>query len=142
MEGAVVTFSSRIGGTGRIAAFGPEFVSIPGGLGDGCKSGEEAGETGSVTGGRRGKTVGPPVVDSEAGSGAILGGNRRIEATGIREGKTMRAVSRFATVGGESACSGRVGSAMRTVSFFGSAMGEQRAGSKMAQTPVRCHLLN
>jgi hypothetical protein len=35
-----------------------------------------------------------------------------------------------------------VGSAMRTVSFFGSAMGEQRAGSKMAQTPVHCHLLN
>jgi hypothetical protein len=118
------------------------FVSTPGGLGNGCKSGEEAGETGGVTGGRRGKTFGTPVIDSEEGSGAILGGNRRIGVTGVREGKTIRAVSCFATLGIEPACSGRGGSAMRTVSFFGSAMSDQRAIKKIAQTGVCCHLLS
>jgi hypothetical protein len=47
--------------------------------------------------------------------------------TGVRDGSTMRAVSRFAMLGAEAACSGRGGSAMRTVSFFVSAMGDQRA---------------
>jgi hypothetical protein len=139
IEGAAVTFSSWAGGTGRIAGFGLAFVSMPGGLGNGCKRGEEAGETGGVTGGRRGKTVGVSVIDSEEGSGVILGGNRRIGVMGVREGKTILAVSRFAMLGADAACSGRGGSAMRTVSFFGSAM---RAIKKIAQTGVRCHLLN
>jgi hypothetical protein len=111
-------------------------------LGNGCKRGEEAVETGGVIGGRRGKTVGAPVVDSEEGSGVILGGNRRIGVTGVREGKTIRAVSRFAMLGAEAACSGRGGSAMRTVSFFGSAMCDQRAPKKIAQTGIGCHSLS
>ena len=64
-------FSSRTGGTGRIAAPGSAFVSAPGGFGKGCKSGEEAGDTGGVTGGRRGKMVGASAVDSDEGSGVI-----------------------------------------------------------------------
>ena len=121
-DGAVVTLSSRAGGTGRIAA--PGSVSIPGGFGNGCNIGDEAGEAGGVTGGRRGKTLGASAADSAEGSGVIVGGNRRIGVTGVREGRTIRAVSRFATLGAEEACSGRGGSAMRTVSFFGSAMSE------------------
>ena len=115
-DGAPNTLSSRVGGTGRTAAAGS--VSIPGGFGNGCNSGEAAG----VSGGRRGKTLGASAVDSEEGSGVIVGGNRRIVVTGVREGRTIRAVSRFAMLGAEAACSGRGGSAMRTVSFFGSAM--------------------
>ena len=120
-------FSSRTGGTGRIAAPGSAFVSAPGGFGKGCKSAEEAGDTGGVTGGRRGKMVGASAVGSDGGKGVIVGGNRRMGATGVRDGRTMRAVSRFAMLGAEAACSGRGGSAMRTVSFFGSAMCNQRA---------------
>jgi hypothetical protein len=70
---------------------------------------------------------GASVADSvswEAGDVVIFGGNRRIGVTGVRDGRTIRAVSRFATVGALAACSGRGGSAMRTVSFFGSAMSE------------------
>jgi hypothetical protein len=126
LEGVADPLSSRAGGTGRIEAAGSALVSTPGGFGKGCKRGEEAGETGGVTGGRRGKMVGPALVGSDAGSGAILGGSRRIGVTGVREGNTIRAVSRFAMLGAAAACSGRGGSAMRTVSFFGSAMGDQR----------------
>jgi hypothetical protein len=140
-DGAAVTPSSRTGGTGRIAAPGSAFVSVPGGFGKGCKSGEEAGEAAAVTGGRRGKMFGASGVDSEEGSGVIFGGNRRIGVTGVREGRTIRAVSRFSMLGADAACSGRGGSAMRTVSFFGSAMSDQRAINKIAQTSVRCHLL-
>ena len=122
IDGAAVTFSSRAGGTGRMGGFGAAFVSMPGGFGNGWRRGEEAGETMGVTGGRRGKTFGGSAVDSEEGSGVILGGNRRIGVAGVREGRTIRAVSRFAMLGTEAACSGRGGSAMRTVSFFGSAM--------------------
>src|ERR1700719_1147459 len=61
--------------------------------------------------------------------------------TGVRDGSTMRAVSRFTMLGAEAACSGRGGSAIRTVSFFGSAMCDQRAIKKIAQTGVCCHLL-
>src|SRR5438045_3728415 len=114
-----IALSSRTGGTGRITAPGSAFASVPGGLGNGCRSGDEAGAT---TGGRRGKMVGASGVCSEEGNGVIVGGNRRIGVTGVRDGSTMRAVSRFATLGAEAACSGRGGSAMRTVSFFGSAM--------------------
>jgi hypothetical protein len=86
--------------------------------------------------------VGAPVGDSEEGSGVIFGGKRLIGVTGVREGKTIRAVSRFAMLGPEPACSGRGGSAMRTVSFFGSAMSDQRATNKIAQTGAFCHSLN
>jgi hypothetical protein len=139
-DGAAVMLSSRAGGTGRIAE--PGSVSIPGGFGNGCNSGDEAGESGGVKGGRRGKMLGASAAGSAEGSGVIVGGNRRIGATGVREGRTIRAVSRFAILGAEATCSGRGGSAMRTVSFFGSAMGDQLANKKIAQTEVRCHLQN
>jgi hypothetical protein len=136
-----VPFSSRAGGTGRIVALGSALASMPGGFGNGCKSGDEADAAGVTMGGRRGKMVGASVVDSVEGSGVILGGNRRMGVTGVRDGRTMRAVSRFAMLGAEVACSGRGGSAMRTVSFFGSAMSSRRAAKKIAQTGVGCHLL-
>jgi hypothetical protein len=98
--------------------------SAPGGFGKGCRSGDEAGGVGGVTGGRRGKTFGASVAVSEAGSGVVVGGGRRIGVMGVREGRTMRAVSRFSMLGAEPACDGRGGSAMRTVSFFGSAMSD------------------
>src|SRR2546423_4521424 len=91
-------------------------------------------------GGRRGKIVGLSAAASEAGDGVIFGGNRRIGVTGVRVGRTIRAVSRFSMVGAEPACSGRGGSAIRTVSFFGSAMDDQRALKKIAQTSGCCHL--
>jgi hypothetical protein len=120
-DGALL-LSSRMG-TGRTAAPGSLLGSEPGGFGNGCKSGEV--EAGGVTGGRLGKMRGASIVAGSVsgveGSALILGGKRRIGVTGVREGKTIRAVS-LATLGAEPACSGRGGSAMRTVSFFGSAM--------------------
>jgi hypothetical protein len=113
----------------------------PGGFGN-CNSGDEAGETGGVKGGRGGKTLGASAAGSAEGSGVIVGGNRRIGATGVREGRTIRAVSRFAIVAAVAACSGLGGSAMRTVSFFGSAISDQLAAKKVAQTEVPCHLQN
>ena len=136
IEAAGVTFSSRTGGTGRIAGFGAAFVSTPGGLGNGCKRGEEAAEIGGVTGGRRGRMVGAPVA-SEGGSGVILGGRRWTGVTGVREGKTIRAVSRFAMLEPEPACSVGAGRAMRTVSFFGSAMGGVKKSHKSAPSVTR-----
>src|SRR5438046_6085477 len=62
-DGALITLLSRAGGTDRIAA--PGSVSIPGGFGNGCKSGDDAG---GVTGGRRGKTLGVSAADSEVGN--------------------------------------------------------------------------
>jgi hypothetical protein len=120
-DGWAVTFSSRDGGTNRVA--GPDSVSIPGGFGNGCNSGDEAGEIGGVKVGRRGKILGASAVDSAEGGWTILGGTRRIDVTEGLEGSTIRAVSGFAAFGSAAACSGRGGSAMRTVSFFGSAMG-------------------
>src|SRR6266404_5666690 len=93
-----------------------------------------------IVGVGRGKTVGASVVASDAGQGAIWGGNRRMGATGVRVGSTMRAVSRFMMLGATAVCSGRGGSAIRTVSFFGSAMSERRAIQKIAQTGGGCHL--
>ena len=104
------------GGTGRAAS-----PSIPGGFGNGWRSGELLG--GVVTGGRRGKTVDVSAAASAAGIGVIVGGNRRIGVTGVRVGRTIRAVSRFSTLGVEPACSGPAVSEIRTVSFFGSSMG-------------------
>ena len=115
-----------------VSAPGAAFVWIAGGFGNGCNRGDDAGEAAGVIGGRRGKTFGAWAVDSEEGGGVIFGGNRRMGITGVREGRTMRAVSRFATLGADAACSGRGGSAMRTVSFFGSAMGGRRAIKKVA----------
>lgn len=123
--------SSRMGAAGRNAEAGSTLGSIPGGFGSGCRSGDT--DAGGVAGGRRGKMRGASVDgpgSCEEGSGVILGGNRRIGVTGVRDGSTMRAVSRFAAPGGEPACSGRGGSAMRTVSFFGSAISESQAISK------------
>jgi citrate lyase alpha subunit len=58
-------------------------------LGNGCKSDDEMGDASGVTGGRRGKTLGAAAVDSEESSGVIFGGNRRIDGTGGREGRTI-----------------------------------------------------
>src|SRR5207237_3544756 len=104
------------GGTGRAAP-----PSIPGGFGNGWRSGELLG--GVVTGGRRGKTVDVSAAASAAGIGVIVGGNRRIGVTGVRVGWKMRVVSRFSTLGAEPACSGPAGSEIRTGSSFGSSMG-------------------
>lgn len=117
---------------GAVSAPGAALVLIAGGFGNGCNSGDDAGEAAGVIGGRRGKMFGTSAVDSEEGGGVIFGGNRRMGITGVREGRTMRAVSRFATLGADAACSGRGGSAIRTVSFFGSVMGGQRAIKKVA----------
>jgi hypothetical protein len=100
--------------------------STPGGFGSGWSIGELPDE---ITGGRRGRTTGGSGFAPDDGNGVIFGGNRRIGVAGVREGRTMRAVSRFASLAW-AAFSGRGGSAMRTVSFFGSAMSEQRAQRK------------
>jgi len=44
-------------------------------------------------------------------------------ATGVRGGRTMRAVSCFVTFDATAVSSGRGGTAIRTFSLFGSAMG-------------------
>jgi hypothetical protein len=105
--------------------FGWVVVSVPGGFGNGCRSGETLGEVAGEMGGRRGKIVGASVVEAAEGNGAIFGGRRRTGATGgVREGKTMRAVSRLAVSGADPGWAGRGGSAIRTVSFFGSAIND------------------
>src|SRR5438270_101155 len=76
------------GGTGRVAS-----PSIPEGFGNGWRRAELLG--GVVTGGRRGKPVDVSAAASAAGIGVIVGGNRRIGVTGVRVGRTLRAVSRF-----------------------------------------------
>lgn len=130
-----------------VSFFGPPLVevatelppaAIPGGFGNGWRSGD-APDNAAMTG-RRGTTTGASGGASAAGAGIIFGGNRGIGVAGPRLGRTMRAVSRFATPGADPACSGRGGSAIRTVSFFGSAMGDQTVLGKIAQTPVACHL--
>jgi hypothetical protein len=110
-------------------------------LGKGFKSGEAAGEAGGAIGGRRRETVGGSAGESDDGVGAIFGGKRRNGATGVRDGRTIRAVSRWPPFEGDGDWSGRGGSAIRTVSFFGSAMSGHLAASKVAQLSVRCHLL-
>lgn len=117
--------SPRTGGTGRLAA--PPF-STPGGLGSGCSMGELP--LGVITGGRRGSTTDGSGFALAEGNGVIFGGVRRIGVTGVREGRTIRAVSRFTSFAEGAVDSGRGGSAMRTVSFFGSAMSELRAQRK------------
>src|SRR5438067_5756159 len=47
---AAVALSSLIGGTGRIASLASSLFSVPGGFGNGCKSGEATEETGGMSG--------------------------------------------------------------------------------------------
>src|SRR5947209_4629928 len=100
LEGAGVGALSRIGvGQTRL------IPSAPGGLGSGFNKGDGIG------------------ADSGAASDVMSAGGRRMGVTGgVRDGRTIRAVSRFSADGIAPACSGRGGTAMRTVSFFGSAM--------------------
>jgi hypothetical protein len=77
--GAAVAVTSPPGGKGPIAAPWP--VSASAGLGNGSNSGAAA-------------------VDSEESAGVIFGGNRRVGMTGIRVGKTIRAVSVFGSAMG------------------------------------------
>jgi hypothetical protein len=103
-----------------VSFFGPRFADDDATI---ALSPREAGETGGVKAGRRGKILGASAVDSAEGGGTILGGTRRIDVTEGLEGRTTLGVSWFAALGSAAACSDRDGSAMRTVSFFGSAMG-------------------
>jgi hypothetical protein len=128
-----VAGSAGTGGTGRTGS--PPFPT-PGGLGSGWSIGELLGE---IIGGRRGRTGGGSGLAPDEGNGVIFGGGRRIGVTGVREGRTMRAVSRFTSFAWE-AFSGRGGSAMRTVSFFGSAMSScvrERKSHKRAAAVTR-----
>src|SRR5256885_2750765 len=63
----VIGLSGLAAGTGRSA-----FVSGPGGLGNGWRSGDVL--AGGTTGGRRGKNVGGSAVVSAAGNRVIVGG--------------------------------------------------------------------
>src|SRR4051794_30469280 len=136
LEGAGIGGFPRmgVGRTGLVA-------SEAGGFGSGFNNGDETGTDGVISGGRC--TVGNgPLVDSGAGSDMILDGGRRIGVTGgVRDGSTIRAVSRFSADGTAPACSGRGGNAMRTVSFFGSAMTIGSALRKIAQMAHCCHQL-
>jgi hypothetical protein len=53
---------------------------------------------GERMGGRRGTTGGGSGVAPDEGNGVIFGGGRRIGVTGVRDGRTMRAVSRFTSL--------------------------------------------
>jgi hypothetical protein len=97
-RGAVVAVPSPPGGKDPIAASWS--VSPPAGFGNGWNSGDNEGEASGVTGGCRGKTLGAAAVDSEDSGGVIFGGNRRMGMTGIRVGKTIRAVSVFGSAMG------------------------------------------
>jgi hypothetical protein len=114
-------------------------VAMPGGFGKGWSIGDVPGVT---RGCRREITDGASGAGPAEGNGVIVGGNRRIGVTGVREGRTIRAVSRFGSFDEEPAASSRGGSAIRTVSFFGSAMSEQCAHQKIAQRYCLCHLQN
>jgi hypothetical protein len=96
--GATVAVPSTPGGKGPIVAAWPG--STPAGFGNGWNSGDEEGEASGVTGEHRGRRLGPSAVGSEEGSGVIFGGNRRIDGTGGREGRTIRTVSVFGSAMG------------------------------------------
>src|SRR2546423_10971754 len=83
----VIGLSGLAAGTGRSA-----FVSGPGGLGNGWRSGDVL--AGGTTGGRRGKNVGDSVVVSAAGNGVIFGGPR-VGGPGGPGGRKKWALSRF-----------------------------------------------
>jgi hypothetical protein len=94
------------------------------GLGKGCKTGDAAGCV-ACTGGRRNDVRGvSAAVSTLTGDGGVNAvGGRLGGRTGVREGRTIRAVSRLGSpFCGSSFGSGRGGKAMRTVSFFGSAI--------------------
>src|SRR5476649_1997506 len=103
---------------------------IPGGFGQGRNSGE-----GGATGGRRDEMTGASLAESGARvGGAIVGGTRRGGMTGAREGRAIRAVSRFSPpFWPPSFGAARGGRAMRTVSFFGSAMAHHCCVTKIAE---------
>ncbi|MEY2557939.1 MAG: hypothetical protein QOE34_1364 [Verrucomicrobiota bacterium] len=86
-------------------------------------------------GGRRSEMMGDSAAGPLAvGGGVIVGGERRGGTTGVREGKTILAVSRLAPpFCGSCSVSGLGGSAIRTVSFFGSAMATRVAPRKFAE---------
>ncbi|HEY2615125.1 MAG TPA: hypothetical protein VGI42_05410 [Chthoniobacterales bacterium] len=98
----------------------------PAGFGKGVSRGEAATSEARIGGiGGLGNEVGGETLAESSGEdgGWIVGGNRRTGAalTGVRDGRTIRAVSRF-TVADSGDTSGLGGNAMRTVSFLGSAI--------------------
>jgi hypothetical protein len=113
------------GGTKGGAGGGTKAGGGGAGFGKGCKTGDAADGCVVWTGGRRNEVNGVSGAGSAltgAGGVAAMGG-RRGGRTGVREGRTIRAVSRLASpFCGSTFGSGRGGSAMRTVSFFGSAI--------------------
>jgi hypothetical protein len=163
MSGCVfVMFTAGLGapaGFGRIAIravsfFGPGWIEAPlkfseeagsvafgraseaADFGSGCNKGDVL-EAGGCIGGRRNGITG----DSAEGAmpigvvvGLIVGGSRRGGTAGVREGRTILAVSRVAPLFcGLCVVSGLGGSAMRIVSFFGSAMTGHVAPRKIAE---------
>jgi len=95
-----------------------------------------------------GRVVGPDWIETLAGFGrgcgigeaatfastAIVGGDRRGRMAGVRAGRGIRAISRFApSFRRPGVASGMWGSALRTVSFFGSAMTERVAPRRIAE---------
>jgi hypothetical protein len=130
-------------GPGEIPAKFPGAGALTRGAGSGATgfgSGWRTGEVetcGACTGGRRNEVIGDSAAGSApvAGEGFIVGGNRRGGTTGVREGRTILAVSFAPPFCGSCLASGLGGSAMRTVSFFGSAMANQVAPGKIAEIP-------
>ena len=95
----------------------------PGGFGRGGENAEADGGGGNN-----------PADDSSVDDGGKGGGERRGGIAGCtREGKRMRAVSRFALASGSATASGRCGNAIRTVSFFGSAITNHGGLRKIAE---------
>jgi len=95
------------------------------GFGKGCNMGDGGDGCVDWTGGRRNEVKGVSAAGSRlTGDGGVNAvGGRLGGRTGVREGRTIRAVSRLGSpFCGSSVGSGRGGSAMRTVSFFGSAI--------------------
>jgi hypothetical protein len=96
----------------------------PAGFGSGCKREEEVEIAGGEIGGRRNEITGDsavePTVEDE---GINAGGLRRTGTGGVREGRTIRVVSRFGAFGGGEIWSPFGGSVIGTVSFFGSGIG-------------------
>jgi len=87
---------SASGFTGNGIGACPEGAGAPGGFGSGCKSGEEMLAEGGAIAGRRNEITGGSGVVSPLEEGAVIfGGSRRTGAGGVRDGRTIRAVSRF-----------------------------------------------
>jgi hypothetical protein len=105
----------------------------PAGFGRGCKRGEEVEIDGGERGGRRNEITGGSGVEAAAeGEEVNVGGLRRTGAGGVREGRTIRVVSRFGAFCEADAWSAFGGSAIRTVSFLGSAISSAYCTVKVA----------